>query len=352
MTLKQKLMGTAVALLLSFGAANTSQAALIDLDGGGGLTGPVDIGSFDWNATSFVAQGGQSAVAAFVGSTGGCPAGSCTFTVFSQGSLSSVNNPQGQFVFVNGLNTAYQITYVAKITETVTGVNSLANPTQATFATVPGATGFINLYFSPINSDQLNGSGFNDGTLILRGTTVGSATGDFTISNATSVPLDNSPDGNDWGAQNTITGSGRTDTIAFDSLTVNGAFFQSALAQFGIEFSNLSQSVPFNTTNPMACFVTIDMNQVQCSTYDQQFGLTYALQPADANGGFIPKVGNVNSGGAAGCGGAFPTICPDFVAQTDPNSPFRSVPEPTSFLLLGFGLVAVSVYRRRQIAKK
>jgi hypothetical protein len=349
MTLKQKLMGTAVALLLSFGAANTSQAALIDLDGGGGLTGPVDIGSFDWNATSFVAAGGQAAVAAFASSGGTCPAGSCNFTVLSQGTLQGVNGPNGNVVVVGGLNTSYEITFVARITETVTAVN--ATGTQANFSTVPGSTGFVNIYFSPINSNQLNGSLFNDGTLILRGTSVGNSTGDFTIANATSVPLDNSPNGNQWGSQNTITGQGSTTTIPFDSLTVNGAFFQSALAQFGIEFSNLSQSVPFNSTDPMACFVQTDSNTIQCSTYVQN-GTPYATEPADANGGFVPKVGTINSGGAAGCGGAFPTACPDFVAQTDPNSPFRAVPEPTSFLLLGFGLVAVSVYRRRQIAKK
>jgi hypothetical protein len=351
MMLKQKLIGAVVALLLSFGAASSSHAVLIDLDGGGGATGAVNIGSFDWNATSFVAQGGQAAVASFLGSSGACPANSCTFTVLSQGRLSTVNDPNGNPIVVGGLNTSYEITYVARITETVTGVNATA--TQANFSTVPGATGFVNIYFSPINSDQRNGSGFNDGTLILRGTTVGSASGDFTISNPTILPLDGSPNGNQWGNQGTIRGQGSSDTIPFDSLTVDPAFFQSLLAEFGIEFSNLSQSVPFNSTDPMACFVQTDSNQIQCSTYDQIEGQPYSGQPLDANGGFVPRVGAVNSGGAAGCGGTFPTDCPDFVAQTDPNSPFTAaVPEPTSLLLLGFGLVGLAIYQRRKIAKK
>jgi hypothetical protein len=353
MTLKRKLIGAVVALLLSLGAASSSHAVLIDLDGGGGLTGAVNIGSFDWNATSFVAQGGQAAVGAFLASGGTCPAGSCTFTVFSQGRLQGVNNPNGDPVVVGGLNTlgGYEITYVAKITETVTGVN--ATGTAANFSTVAGATGFINIYFSPVNANQINGSQFNDGTLILHGDIVGDSSGNFAIANATSVPLDGSPNGNQWGSQNTISGFGTTSTIPFDNLTVDPAFFQTVLAEFGIEFSNLSQSVPFNSTDPMACFVTLDSNQLQCSTYIQTVGQPYSGQLPDPNGGFIPQVGTVNSGGPTGCGGAFPTACPDFVAQTDPNSPFTAaVPEPTSLLLLGFGLVGLVIYQRRKIAKK
>jgi hypothetical protein len=342
MIMRKQWAMAAVALALTFGLASPSRAVLIDLDGPGGLTGAVNIGSFDWNATSFLAQNGQTAIASF--QSGTCATVSCNFSVLSQGTLQGVNDPNGNPVVVNGLNTSYQITYVSRLTETITGVIG----TQANFATVPGATGFVNIYFSPINSSALNGSGFNDGTLILRGTTIGNSTGNFTVSNGTSVPLDGSPNGNQYGNQNSITGSGRTDTIPVDSLTTNPAFFQGPLAIFGIEFSNLSQSVPFNSMDPMGCFVNTDLNQTQCSTYVQANGQPYSGQPADANGGIVPKVGAVNGAACAGTVAGIIANCPDFVAQTDPNSPFRSptVPEPASLLLFGIGILGLAAYRR------
>src|SRR5690242_10897796 len=153
-------------LIFSVAAVSSAHAVLIDLDGPGGATGAVNIGSFDWNATSFLAQGGQTAIASF--SAGTCATVSCNFTVLSQGRLQGVNDPNGNPVVINGLNTSYEITYVARLTETITSVAG----TQANFATVPSVSGqFVNIYFNtPINSNPLNGSGFNDGTLILRGT--------------------------------------------------------------------------------------------------------------------------------------------------------------------------------------
>ncbi|HEY7166737.1 MAG TPA: PEP-CTERM sorting domain-containing protein [Candidatus Binatia bacterium] len=333
------------ALILSLMLASSAGAVLIDLDGSGGATGAVNIGSFDWNATSFLAQGGQTAIASF--SAGSCATVSCNFTVLSQGRLQGVNDPNGNPLVVNGLNTTYEITYVARITETITSVAG----TQANFATVPSASGqFVNIYFSAINSNPLNGSGFNDGTQILRGTSVGNATGNFTVSNGTAVALDNSPNGNNYGTQQSITGSGRTDTIPFDTLTVNPQFFQSALALFGISFSNLSQSVPFNSVDPMGCFVQTDQNQTQCSAYVHTANQPYSGQPLDGNGGVRPVVGATNG---AACSNTVPGIvsgCPDFVAQTDPNSPFTplAVPEPASFLLFGIGLAGLYYNRRKQ----
>ena len=343
MNIKGKLLTVAFLVGLSFGVATRTEAVLIDLDGNGGLTGPVNIGSFDWNATSFLAQGGQTAIASFQAGT--CANVSCNFTVLSQGTLQGVNDPGGNPLVVNGLNTNYQITYVAKITETITSVVG----TQANFATVTGSTGFLNIYFSPIDSSPINGSGFNNGTLILRGTSIGNSTGNFTVSNGTATTMDNSPNGNQYGSQQSITGSGRTDTIPIDSLTLNGDFFKQPLGTFGISYSNLSQSLPFDTVDPMGCFVSIDSNQLQCSTYVHTNGQPYSVQPADPNGGVVPNVGAIDGSACAGSVAGIAAGCPDFVAQTDPNSPFTpaAVPEPMSMLLLSIGFIPLGVLRWR-----
>src|ERR1043166_1318239 len=344
MHFRKKLIAILFAFIVSVGFASSGHAVLIDLDGNGGLTGPANIGSFDWNATSFLAQGGQSAIESF--QLGTCAAVTCNFSVLSSGTLQGVNDPGGNPLVINGLNTSYQITYVAKITETITSVVG----TQANFSTVPGSTGFVNIYFSPINSTPINGSGFNDGTLILRGTSIGNATGNFTVSNGTGVTMDNSPNGNQYGTQQSITGSGRTDTIPIDTLTLNSDFFKQPLGTFGLSYSNLSQSLPFDSVDPMGCFVQTDLNQLQCSTYTHTNGQPYSGQPADANGGVVPKVGPVDGAACAGTVAGIAATCPDFVAQTDPNSPFTpaAVPEPMSIFLLSIGFFGY-VYNRRKL---
>jgi hypothetical protein len=71
-----------------------------------------------------------------------------------------------------------------------------------------------------------------------------------------------------------------------------------------------------------------------------------SLQGADGLGGVVPVIGLIN--GAFGTAGG-----PDFIAQTDYNTFFTAaVTEPSSVLLLGVGLIGVSIYSRRKMIKK
>lgn len=343
----QRLAGIGVvAVALVVGLAPNARATLIDLDGSGGATGAVNIGSFDWNFTSFLAQGGVQAISNF-GS--GCTS-SCDFNVLTHAQLSSVSNTSGNVISVGGLNTSYEITMIARYTETVTA----AVPGFAVFQTNTSQPIVLEIYFDPTpDSNALNGSGFNDGTLILSGSVIQSATGSFLVTNLTPELLDQSADGNQYGTQQTIEGTGSSSSIAVGGLTVDPTFFIQALESFGLQFSNISIGLPFNSTNPSVCFNTsgtgtavggTTAGTLQCQNADQDSGQNYAGQTITTDGGYVPQVGPVN--GLAGAG-------PDFIAQTDFNSPLTpaAVPEPASLLLFGFGLLGVSGYLRSRNRK-
>jgi hypothetical protein len=239
---------------------------------------------------------------------------------------------------------------IAKYGETVTGVFG----STAFFDADTTQPIVLEIYYDTAqNSSAIDGSGFNDGTLILSGSIIQTASGLFFVTSTDPVALDQSPDGNQYGDQDTVEGTGSSTSIVVGGLTLDPTFFIQALEAFGIQFSNISIGLPFDSTNPSVCFnvdgtgTAVGSNTagtLQCSNADQDLGLNYAGQTITTDGGYVPQVGATN--GLFGAG-------PDFIAQTDFNSPLFGavVPEPASFLLLGFGLLGVGGYLRARSRK-
>jgi hypothetical protein len=353
----KKLLGLAtLAIPLAFGSADNARAVGFDPDGAGPL-GAIDAGTLDWGPTSFLAQGGVSAIQAATiaagspGGIAGCGA-ACEFTVLVQATLIGTLNPGGGVNTPSGLGQNFEITMVASLRERVSGLIPGAGGTGlAQFQTVNNASNFLNVFFdSTVNANQLTGAGFNDGRLILSGTQVGSASGNFEVTSATPVALDQHG-ANDLTGQNTVTGNGSQGNIPLNNLLFDPTFFLGGLTSLGINFAQISQGLPFISVDPMVCFdpsaTGVAIGSTAASATQNCFGQVVANAPYSGQApatvaGVIPSTGATNGLFANG---------PDFVAQTDFNSPLAGVPEPASFLLFGFGLMGMGGYLRKRNKK-
>lgn len=341
---------SSLALALCVAHSTGAQAAIFDtnFDPSGSGSAGLLINGFDWNATSFLARGGMTAIRNFVAGSG-----PTTFDVYTHATLSALQTTSGP-VSPAGLNSTYEFTMVTGLGMRVTSVFQnpfLPSLSTATFESTvgglrsDGSSPFLAVYHdtSP-DSVALDGSGYGavGDTLLLRANAVvGQSSGIFLSFENLTGPLDQAGT-NDWPGVNTVTGTGSQTVLEFGNFTdVNLNFFTNgipglALVLDRLAFAGVSVSLPFTNSDPSDCF-----NLVGSFCSPDAGGATRL----GADGPIIPNVGNVNG---ALYGGA-----PDFLAQTDFSSPIATsvIPLPGAAWLFGSALVGgLGMARRRRAA--
>lgn len=309
-----KLLQIAGALALAFPAASYAANAIsFDPDGAGALAArSVDL--FDWTAGNAVAVGGA-----------GVLSGQTTQLLY-QANL-GLTSLGGVTQSAPGLVGQY-FTAVAGFQEvaTVTNGGLTANfaLTGVPGTGLPSTTNFFYIYANSIgNGDNLAGTGFTAGSIVLSGYVSSMNSSNFNISNTTPAQFDQFGVDNFSGTQ-TLVGSGATD-LTVTITGANAAYFPGLdLAALNFSFFNTSQVTPFQQADPSRLF-----------------------DPDGLLGGpsFAPTLGAVNGFNGQGTDGR------DFQFQADANQSFETtVPEPGSLALAGLALAGLGFAGRRRKA--
>jgi hypothetical protein len=277
-----------------------AQAELFTFDPTGGGAGVANLALIDQAPGSALAEGGVTAINNFLAG-----AGDTSFTLRYQANLSSIQFANTSIGFSNGTGNNF-FSFVAGFGETVTGVSG---GTASFGFDTSNPVNFFNMYASNSIADNLSGTGFVNGTPILTAHVVAVPTSNFTVTNSAGTNLDQSPNGDQWSGQQTVTGGGSSDiTLVVDS--VNSGYFPSLnpASTITISFFNNSQVDPFRQVDPSQCFNT---------------------DTSVCGGGGIISLGTLGSlNGSSG---------PNIIFQADGNQAF-AVPEPASLALIGLGL--------------
>jgi hypothetical protein len=287
----------------------TAQAAQADFlfnpAGTGGVGNATSISAFANSPGNELAQGGVTAINRGPGAT---------FQLYYQASLGNlVSSATGNPFTPVGLNTSgptgYQITMIASVTEVVTSVNTSINTATFAVAPVQSPNSYLVMYQNTgvvgtaAGANNLTGTGFNGGAVILTGTPHASGPGvaNFTTVAGTTAPFDQHS--NAYPGINSVVGNGSS-TVEFNVTSFNPNFFFTPPPVLDVRLA-MGLSTPFLQIDP---------------------SMSFPGRPGDAT--VLPAIGATN--GLTG---------PDFqfVSQGQLTSP-GVIPEPSSVVLLGLGI--------------
>jgi hypothetical protein len=234
-----------------------------------------------------------------------------TFQLDYQATVPALIGTNGLDFTPSGLGSTYQLTVVGSFTEVVTSLSSSGTIATLTLAPTQSPNSFFELYYNPkVVANNLAGTGFNVGTLVMAATPAPSlpSVTVYSMSMSGGNPVITSFDkyiNNDYPGISTVAGSGSALFTANVSY-YNPEFFGTRISEMSF---NSSIVTPFNQVNPSALFVGA---------------------PGTAPPSVVPHIGTINGENGR-----------DFQLQADSNLSFtaQSVPEPASIILASLGLL-------------
>ena len=253
--MKTKRISVAVGLAVALGYSVLAGAAVpirFDPDGLGGFA-EVTVGTFDWAPGNALAVNGSPQVTGLVFDS--------KFPLLTHARLSGLLNPDGGVILfgTTALPAGVEITFVGGFGEKVVEKDAVTGAAVFSLDDTPpaGTSNFFEIWVSTPDANMLAGTGFNNSKRILFGQ-VTAASGGYAPSTPPAEGLfDQSPDGNQYGAQRTIVGSGSTD-ISVNIISVDPDYFPGFtpdLIDTIKAFFNTSTVTPFRQANPSLLFV-------------------------------------------------------------------------------------------------
>ena len=174
MRIKMNILGAAVALAVS-GATQAGTSPILFDYNGAGAGGQIIVGSFDWTPDNALAVGAVPLATNPL---------SNTFDLYAQGALGNFTAADGLTpILGTGLNSTFEITYQTGFTETGTAITTAGVGANAIFSLAPVTpVNFFNIYYDTnvaTFANQIAGTGYGNGTLILSGVVAGNTTSFF-----------------------------------------------------------------------------------------------------------------------------------------------------------------------------
>jgi len=369
---KSMKMFAGLALAASFGSsAIAADAIRFDPDGAGGDPAINNVLAFDWAPGNVLAVGGNAAVQNFINSAtangnavtignntifgtqigNNTPTQQDVYSVYYQAKLAGFQlvggDPQNP-VTSAGLNSTYEITAVARFDERIDSIlfNNTTGTAQVNFEFVPSATQYLEIYHgggANFNVNELAGTGFNDGTLILEASLISnnflSAFSALRGSGQVAVTeLLDQAGLDDYNGQLTIRGGGNIDFNA-DIDSFDSTFFVDVLSAIDFKSNTTGNlKLPFEQQEPGAAFL-VDADGTALGAIPVSAGIGNPLDP-------IVGIGTVNGGLASEGGGN------SIQFQADVSTSFQRVPgvvpEPATAALGLMALAGLALRGRRR----